>query len=172
MSLRFETRFGVSAALVAPLATALAIVLAVAGCAPNSTKERSLSPDEVPPSLLGRPLTIVEIGDLELRVAVSDTAESRRLGLMNVGDFGGVEGMVFVYDAPTETRFYMKDVLVPLDIAFVDADGTVLEVLTMALCTADPCPTYPSPAPFMWAIETPAGGLAGIAPGDRFVLRP
>jgi uncharacterized membrane protein (UPF0127 family) len=80
--------------------------------------------------------------------------------------------MVFVYDAPTETSFYMKDVLVPLDIAFVDADGTVLEVLTMALCTADPCPTYPSPAPFVWAIETPAGELEGIRFGDRFVLRP
>ena len=116
-------------------------------------------------------MTIAEIGDLELRVAVADTPASRSRGLMDVGDFGGVEGMVFVFDAPTETSFYMKDVLVPLDIAFVGADGTVLEVLTMALCTADPCPTYPSPAPFMWAIETPAGGLAGIAPGDRFALR-
>jgi len=154
------------------LAVALSVTLVLAGCAPDSTDRRSLSPDEIPPALLGRPLTIAEIGDLELRVAVADTADSRRRGLMNVDDFGGVEGMVFVYDAPTETSFYMKDVLVPLDIAFIDADGTVLGVLTMALCAADPCPTYPSPAPFTWAIETPAGSLAGIAPGDRFVLRP
>jgi len=154
------------------LAVALSATLVVASCALEPTDRRSLSPDEIPPALLGRPLTIAEIGDLELRVAVADTADSRRRGLMNVGDFGGVEGLVFEYDAPTETSFYMKDVLVPLDIAFIDADGTALEVLTMALCTADPCPTYPSPAPFMWAIETPAGSLAGIAPGDRFVLRP
>jgi hypothetical protein len=154
------------------LAVALFVTLAVAGCGSEPTDRRSLSPDEIPPALLGRPLAIAEIGDLELRVAVADTADSRRRGLRNVGDFGGVEGMVFVYDAPTETSFYMKDVLVPLDIAFVDADGTVLEVLTMALCTADPCPTYPSPAPFVWAIETPAGELEGIRFGDRFVLRP
>ena len=90
---------------------------------------------------------------------------------MGVDDFGGVEGMVFVFDAPTETGFFMKDVLVPLDIAFVGADGMVLEVLTMGLCAADPCPTYRSPAPFLWAVETPAGGLAGISPGDGFALR-
>ena len=91
---------------------------------------------------------------------------------MGVAEFGVVEGMVFVFDAPTETSFYMKDVLVPLDIAFVGADGTVLDVLTMALCTAEPCPLYRSPAPFLWAIEAPAGGLAGIASGDRFTLQP
>lgn len=114
----------------------------------------------------------MEIGDLELRVAVADTPGSRGRGLMGVDDFGAVEGMVFVYDAPSETGFFMKNVPVPLDIAFVGEDGTVLEVLTMAPCAADPCPTYHSPAPFKWAVETPSGALAGIAPGDRFSLRP
>ena len=111
------------------------------------------------------------LGDLELLVAVADTPDSRRHGLMGVDDLDAVEGMVFVFDAPTETGFYMKDVLVPLDIAFVGADGTVLAVLSMPLCEAEPCPTYRSPAPFQWAIETPAGGLAGIAQGDTFSLR-
>ena len=148
----------------------LALAVSVAGCAADSTKQRSLAPDQIPPSLRGRPLTFAEIGDLELRVAVADTPESRRLGLMGVDDFGAVDGMVFVYDAPTDTSFYMKDVLMPLDIAFVSAEGTVIGVLAMPLCEADPCPTYRSPAPFVWALETPAGRLAGIAPGARFVL--
>ena len=90
---------------------------------------------------------------------------------MGVDDFGAVEGMVFVFDAPTETSFHMRDVPVPLDIAFIGADGTVLAVLTMPSCDAEPCPTYRAPAPFLWAIEAPVGGLAGIAPGDPFVLR-
>jgi uncharacterized membrane protein (UPF0127 family) len=144
----------------------------IAGCATDATDRRSLSPGDVPPSLLGRPLTMAQVGDLEFLVAVADTPESRRRGLMHVDDFGAVQGMVFVFDAPTETGFYMKDVPVPLDIAFVGADGALLEVLTMPLCTAEPCPLFRSPAPFLWAIETPAGGLAGIAPGDRFSLRP
>ena len=164
-------RLGFARPLFTALAVASALALVVAGCAADPIDRRSLSPDEVPPSLFGRPLTFAEIGDMELRVAVADTPGSRRLGLMGVDDFGTVEGMVFVYDAPTDTGFYMKDVLVPLDIAFVGADGAVLEVLTMRLCTDEPCPLYHSPAPFKWAIETPAGVLAGIAPGDRFSLR-
>jgi uncharacterized membrane protein (UPF0127 family) len=150
---------------------ALTVALCVAGCASDSTTQRSFAPDEIPSLLIGRPLTLAEIGDLELRVAVADTPGSRSRGLMGVDDFGAVDGMVFVYDAPTETSFYMKDVPVPLDIAFVGADGTVLAVQTMAICPAEPCPTYRSPAPFVWALETPSGGLAGIAPGDRFSLR-
>jgi uncharacterized protein len=145
--------------------------MAVADCAGESTRLPSLGPDEIPPSLAGRPLTIAEVGDLQLRVAVADTPGSRSRGLMGIDDFGGLEGMVFVFDAPTETGFYMKDVPVPLDIAFVGADGSVLAVLTMPLCAADPCLTYRSPAPFLWAVETPAGRLAGITPGDRFAVR-
>ena len=165
-------RLGDGAKLVAAaLTVTFALGTIVGGCAPDRD-ERSLSPDEIPPSLLERPLTIAEIGDLELHVAVADSPASRSRGLMGINDFGGVEGMVFVYDASTEASFYMKDVLVPLDIAFVGADGRVLEVRTMGLCTADPCPLYRSPAPFMWAIETPAGGLAGISAGDPFSLRP
>jgi len=91
---------------------------------------------------------------------------------MGVDDLGAIEGMVFVFDAPTETAFYMKGVSVPLDIAFVGADGTVLAVRTMPPCVADPCPTYGSPAPFLWAIETPADRLTGIGSGDRFSVRP
>lgn len=91
---------------------------------------------------------------------------------MGIDDFGAVEGMVFVFDSPTQTSFYMKDVSVPLDIAFVGADGHVVAVLTMPICEADPCPTYRSPAPFLWAVETPAGRLAGIAPGDGFSIQP
>ena len=165
------SRVAFVAARAAAIAVALALALVVAGCTSDAAKQRSLSPDEIPPSLVGLPLAFVEIGDLVLHVAVADTPESRRHGLMGIADFGAVDGMVFVYDTPTETGFYMKDVPVPLDIAFVGADGTVLAVLAMPLCEAEPCPLYHSPAPFRWAIETPSGGLAEIEAGDRFSLR-
>ena len=158
--------------LAVALSLALCVALVVAGCATDPTDRRSLSPDEVPTSLVGRPLAIAEIGDLELLVAVADTPDSRRRGLMGVDDFSVVDGMVFVFDGPTETGFHMKDVPVPLDIAFVGVDGSVVGVRTMARCTGDPCPLYHSPAPFLWAVETPVGGLAAIAPGARFSLRP
>lgn len=89
---------------------------------------------------------------------------------MGIEDFGAVAGMAFVFEAPTETGFYMKDVLVPLDIAFIGPDGRVVDVQTMALCTAEPCRIYHAAAPFRWALETPEGGLRGIGIGDEFSL--
>jgi uncharacterized membrane protein (UPF0127 family) len=125
----------------------------------------------VPPALAGLPVTVAEIGDLELEVVVAETPGTRSRGLMGIDAFGTVDGMAFVFDAPTETGFYMKDVLAPLDVAFIGPDGAVVDVLTMALCTAEPCPIFHAAAPFKWALETPEGGLAGIEPGDAFALR-
>jgi len=114
---------------------------------------------------------VASIGALELQVVVADSPGTRSRGLMAVDDLGPLGGMAFVFDAPTETGFYMRDVLMPLDIAFVGADGTVVDVLTMPLCPAEPCPVFHAAAPFRWALETPAGRLAGIEAGDVFSLR-
>jgi uncharacterized membrane protein (UPF0127 family) len=103
-------------------------------------------------------------------VVVADTPGTRSRGLMGIADLGAVDGMAFVFDAPSETGFYMKNVLVPLDIAFIGADGRVVDVLTMPLCNAEPCPVFRADAPFRWALETPEGRLAGIEAGDSFVL--
>ena len=91
---------------------------------------------------------------------------------MEIDSFAAIDGMAFVFDAPTETGFYMKDVLVRLDIAFIGADGKVIDVFTMPRCDAEPCPIYHAPAAFQWALETPEGGLTGIEPGDAFSLEP
>jgi uncharacterized protein len=114
---------------------------------------------------------MADIGDRQLEVVVADTPGTRSRGLMGIDVFGAIEGMAFVWEAPTETGFHMKGVLVPLDIAFIGADGAVVDVLTMPLCPAEPCPVVRAGAPFQWALETPAGGLAGIEPGDAFALR-
>lgn len=146
--------------------------LLVGGCAGGPAGRPSVSPQDLPPPLVGLPTTVVDVGEVELLVAIADTPGARSRGLMGVDDFGLIEGMVFVFDAPSENGFFMKDVPVPLDIAFVGADRTVLAVLTMAVCPADPCPTYRSPAPFTWAVEAPAGVLADVAPGDPFSMEP
>ena len=126
----------------------------------------------VPPQLTDLRAATVEIGDLELNVAVADTAATRARGLMEVADLGPLDGMVFVYPTPTDTPFHMRNVPIPLDIAFVSGEGAVVAVIPMAVCEAPPCPNYRSPAPFRWAVETPAGDLASVQVGDPFVLRP
>jgi hypothetical protein len=107
-----------------------------------------------------------------LLVAVADTSERRAQGLMGVTDLGDLDGMVFLHSEPVTSKFWMKDTVIPLDIAFFATDGTLLGVLTMEPCTADPCPTYGVDEPYQWAIEVPSGRFNELSPdATLFVLR-
>ena len=108
----------------------------------------------------------------ELCLWVAANGEQRALGLMYVTDVGGPDGMVFRYDAPTTSAFWMKNTVMPLSIAFYDAAGAFLDALEMAPCTADPCPSYPTPSKFVDAIEVPQGMLdeLGLVPGSMLAI--
>ena len=64
----------------------------------------------------------------------------------------------------------MKNTVLPLSIAFYGPDGAYLDAFDMAPCTADPCPTYPTPDGFVIAIETYQGALADLAIGPGSTL--
>lgn len=153
----------------APLLSLALAATVLGACGPGApVASGSGGPDDtMPPLLAGLPLTTVTIGARELTVAVADTPDARSRGLAGTADLGPIDGMLFVFPEPVGTGFFMRGVVVPLDIAFVGSDGRVIEVLTMPLCETDPCPTYAPGQPFRWAIETPAGGLSGVAPGDQ-----
>ncbi len=99
---------------------------------------------------------------------LAETGDQRALGLMYVTDIGGPDGMIFRYDSPNTSAFWMKNTVMPLSIAFYDQGGAYLDEFDMAPCTADPCPTYPTPANFTDAIEVPQGMLEelGLVPGS------
>lgn len=89
-------------------------------------------------------------------------AVDQRQGLQHTAELTGADGMLFDYGRevdPATTRFWMRDVLVPLDIAWFDGRGRLVGSTVMSTCEQD-CPTYAAPAPFRWAVETPAGSLA------------
>jgi uncharacterized membrane protein (UPF0127 family) len=66
----------------------------------------------------------------------------------------------------------MKDTLIPLSIAFWGDDGTVLAILEMDPCTANPCPTYAPGMAYMYALEMNAGWFHEhrVEIGDRVDL--
>jgi len=104
----------------------------------------------------------------QLCLWLAGSGDQRALGLMYATDLGGPDGMVFHYDAPTTSAFWMKNTVMPLSIAFYGADGTFLDAFDMAPCAADPCPSYPTPSNFTDAIEVPQGMLEqlGLTPGS------
>jgi uncharacterized membrane protein (UPF0127 family) len=99
----------------------------------------------------------------------------RAQGLMHVTDLQGYSGMAFLFPADTSSSFYMKDTVMPLSIAWVDARGEVVTILDMEPCgTQDPCPLYSPAGPYRTAIEVPKGDLGrlGISEGARITMLP
>lgn len=109
-----------------------------------------------------------EVCDLCLWSAT--TPQQRSRGLMGVTELGGGDGMVFSYGTPTTTAFWMKNTVMPLTIAFFDADGAYLDAVDMEPCTTDVCVRYPTPHDFVDAIEFRQGTAADFGVGDGSVL--
>ncbi len=80
--------------------------------------------------------------------------------------------MAFLFESETFSGFFMKNTLIPLDIAFWDRNWFVVDVKVMTPCERDPCPLYESSDPFIGAVEANAGALtnAGLTAGDRVTL--
>lgn len=90
-------------------------------------------------------------------VYVADQPDLRRQGLKGVEELPREAGMVFLYQEDTRAGFTMEDTLIPLSIAFFDADGTVLTVMDMEPCEAAPCPTHEPGVAYRGALEVNQG---------------
>lgn len=140
---------------------ALALLVLLAGC--SSDEPAPPADDRVRATLDG----------VELLLEVADDAQERAVGLMRRESVPPGTGMVFRYDEPSEGRFYMYDVPVPLRAVFV-REGRVLLSVLMPPCEpgvapAD-CPTYGPDEPFDTVVETAPETLPDVQPGDRLVL--
>lgn len=105
---------------------------------------------------------------------VAAAPEQRQRGLMEVEGLGGYAGMVFVWDQDTTGGFWMRDTIVPLSIAWFDAEGAFVSSTDMAPCPDDEpdCPIYEPAGPYRFALEVPQGDLdeLGVGPGSRLAL--
>ena len=111
----------------------------------------------------------VTINGRTWRVELAVTPPQRYQGLSGRPSLPGDRGMLFVFEKPQALSFCMRGCLIDLDIAFIDADRRVLSVQTMYV---EPdrlgLRAYQSPAPALYALETPAGQMssAAVKPGD------
>jgi hypothetical protein len=105
----------------------------------------------------------------ELTVELARTAEERSRGLMFREELPEDQGMLFVFPNDTMTGFWMKDTLISLSIAFIAADGVILDVQEM-----EPLSTvlHRSPSPYRYALEVNQGwfGRHGLGTGVRVEL--
>ena len=61
-------------------------------------------------------------------VEIADDDAERAQGLMNRESMPRFSGMLFDFDAPQRAVFWMENTLIPLDMIFADATGTVTRI--------------------------------------------
>lgn len=66
-------------------------------------------------------------------------------------------GMLFVFPENITSGFWMKNTLIPLDIAFINSKGEIINIQRMEPCKENPCKIYKSPLPYRFALEVRAG---------------
>jgi uncharacterized membrane protein (UPF0127 family) len=110
--------------------------------------------------------TTLKFGTHSLKVEVVSSDADRARGLMHRQSMGRNDGMLFIFDEPAYHAMWMKDTLIPLSVAFVDAQGTILNILDMEPQTLD---THMSAGPSIYAIEVNKGWFAEkkVKAGDK-----
>jgi uncharacterized membrane protein (UPF0127 family) len=104
-------------------------------------------------------------GRESLAVEVADDGAERAKGLMFRQKLDTAAGMLFVYESPRRAQFWMKNTLIPLDMIFADATGTVTRVHANAI-PGDLTPIDGGDGVrFVLEINAGLAGKLGIAPG-------
>jgi len=106
-----------------------------------------------------------------IQAEVAQSPGQRSIGLMNRPSMGANEGMLFVFEQPAQQCFWMKNTLLPLSIAFLAEDGTVVNIEDMSPQTLD---SHCSRKEVRYALEMNLGWYAkrGIKPGSRLTGTP
>lgn len=111
----------------------------------------------------------VKINDKSYKFEVASTKEERAKGLMYRKKLDKKGGMLFVFTEMRVLSFYMKNTLIPLDIAFIDNNFEIIDIQTMEPLDET---SVNSKGRAQYALEVNKGFFEaeGIKVGDRLEL--
>jgi uncharacterized protein len=113
-----------------------------------------VSAQDVPQSL---PTTRLTTGFHVITAQLATTPEQRATGLMHRPTLPTNDGMLFVFEQPGQQCFWMKNTLLPLSIAFLADDGTIVNIDEMKPQTLD---SHCSARPVRYVLEMNQGWFA------------
>ncbi|MEE8170305.1 MAG: DUF192 domain-containing protein [Phycisphaerae bacterium] len=115
-----------------------------------------------------RVATMTIVDRTSYQAYIARQTEEITVGLMNVteDELPADHGMLFVFEFDAFRSFWMRNTIIPLDIAFIRSDGTIVKIHTMEPLTER---GYSSVEPARFALEVRAGQFAehGVREGDH-----
>jgi uncharacterized membrane protein (UPF0127 family) len=106
-------------------------------------------------------------GEIPLKLEIAATPEARAHGLMERTSLTDSDGMVFLFPAPYDYAFYMKNTPLALDMLFINAQNEIVSITE----NAEPysLTTHASGQDVVRVIELDGGRASreGIAIGDH-----
>ncbi len=108
----------------------------------------------------------LQVGSQSSTVEFASTPEQRQVGLMNRPALAQDAGMLFVFPDDQQRSFWMRNTLIPLSIAYIDAQFKILNIEDMQ--ALDDQTFHLSQGPARYALEVNQGWFANnnIKPGD------
>lgn len=177
--------------IIALVIASTAILIAGSALAMNPTKARWKNPKIVGASIAGGLLLILLIAALAQKpcrnfnegqvitgpttwsVALADIPEEHKKGLMECEELPEKSGMYFTFKQPTTNPFWMKDMLIPIDIVWI-RDGQIIGIENQVPAAGNipNPPQYYAPQPYTAVLELPSGAAQqhGLAVGQEVAL--
>jgi uncharacterized membrane protein (UPF0127 family) len=145
-------------------ATAAALLSAVTGLTAWLLLASPAAAQEGPQMDL--PRVALTYGMHRIDAQVAATPSTRQIGLMNRKDMPAHEGMVFIFEEPGVQCFWMKNTLLPLAVAFIGDDGTIVNIDEMKPQTLN---SHCSEKPVRYVLEMNKGWFTqkGIKAGAK-----
>ena len=114
------------------------------------------------------PLKIIS-GDVEhsFTVELANDPDEISTGLMNREQMADDAGMIFDFGQPRQANMWMKNTLIPLDMLFLDPEGTVLAVAHDAVPGSERRITPGVPVKGVLELNAGIAEELGIEPGDQ-----
>lgn len=116
-------------------------------------------------------LETVDGRSFTLDLEIADTFARRTRGLMHRLALGPLAGMLFAFPEETAGPFWNRDTPLDLDIAFLDAEGRLIQLLPLEGSSTE---LIAPDLPYLYALEMERGWFAsnGVGPNDRLLIPP
>ena len=138
---------------------------------PEATPGQATAPAETPEAAGG---PVVRVGGSAFEVDLAITPDQQVQGLSGRPSLTPDSGLLFIYERESKYTFWMKEMRFPLDMVWIGANCTVVDITFDAPPpapgqTLDQLPRYAPGVSARYVLEINAGeaGAKGIGPGDQ-----